>query len=149
MEKRIAAPTPRSALWLRGLAVPGALAATLTVWVIAHVLGGIPLEVRLTPNAPIQEVGVLSIVVISLVVGVVAVLLVIALERLAKHPGRDWLVIAIVVLALSLFGPLGSAVTTGARVALLCMHLAAGAVLIPMLLRSISVRRESGSEAAA
>lgn len=142
MEKRVVAPNQQSSLVLRVIAVLGALAAALAVWIVAHLVGGIPLEVRLTPNGPVQEVGVISVIVVCLVAGAVAVLLVAALERLTRHPRRDWAVIAIVVLALSLAGPLGSAATAEAGVSLLCMHLAVGAVLIPTLFRSISVRRE-------
>jgi Family of unknown function (DUF6069) len=48
--------------------------------------------------------------------------------------------VALVVLALSLAGPLRGGTTTAAKTALACMHMAAAAVLIPMLARSV-VRR--------
>jgi hypothetical protein len=127
--------------------VLGAVTAALAVCVIAHVVGGIPLEVGLTPNGPVQQVGVPSIVVICLLAGLAAVLLVVALERVTRHPRRVWAVIAIVMLRLSLLGPLGAAATAQAGISLLCMHLAAGAVLIPVLFLSIPVPAERGSAA--
>jgi hypothetical protein len=147
MKNGIVASTPTSSLWLRAGAVLGAVAAALAVCVIAHVVGGIPLEVRLTPNGPVQQVGVPSIVVICLLAGLAAVLLVVALERVTRHPRRVWAVIAIVMLLLSLLGPLGAAATAQAGISLLCMHLAAGAVLIPVLFLSIPVPAERGSAA--
>ncbi|MGH7921115.1 MAG: DUF6069 family protein, partial [Candidatus Dormibacteraceae bacterium] len=72
MEKRRAMSAPRSSVWLRVLVVPGAVAVDLLVWILAHALAGIALEVRMAPSAPAQEVGLPSIVVISLLVGVVA-----------------------------------------------------------------------------
>jgi peptidoglycan/LPS O-acetylase OafA/YrhL len=60
-----------------------------------------------------------------------------ALERLTPQARGAWTLVALVILALSLAGPLGGGTTTAAKTALACMHLAAAAVLIPILARSV------------
>ncbi|MGH3492974.1 MAG: DUF6069 family protein, partial [Sciscionella sp.] len=65
-------------------------------------------------------------------------------------PRRTWLVTSLPALVLSLSGPLsGHGVTVADRVALVCMHLAVAAVLIPITAHSL-VRRadDSGSSRA-
>lgn len=47
---------------------------------------------------------------------------------------RSW--IAGAVLLVSLLGPIGSAVGSGTTVAIVAMHLAAGATLVPIMARS-------------
>jgi hypothetical protein len=148
MKNGILASTRMSWLGRRAGAVLGALAAVLVVWVIGHLVGVTPPDVRMTPSGTVQQVGLPSIVVTCLLAGIVAVLLVSALERLTRHPRRDWVVVSIVLLLLSLLGPLGAAATAQAGLFLLCMHLAAAAVLIPTLFLSIPVTAERGSPAA-
>jgi hypothetical protein len=57
------------------------------------------------------------------------------LEAKALRPRRAWLVTALIVLAASLSAPLSG--HGGNRLALVCMHLAVGAVLIPVYARSL------------
>ncbi|MCL6302953.1 DUF6069 family protein [Streptomyces kronopolitis] len=131
------ARSPRSA---RVLAVLGTAAATLVVWAIAAVLLDVRLDVRMKPGAALQHVGPATVVLASLVAGFAAWALLALLERLTPRARRVWTVIAVAVLALSLIAPLQSGVTTGVKVTLLCMHLVAGAVLVPALART-AVRR--------
>jgi hypothetical protein len=54
------------------------------------------------------------------------------------------LVVSTAVLILSLGGPLsGEGIATANKLALVSMHLAAGAVLIPLLYRSARLRQEA------
>jgi hypothetical protein len=76
------------------------------------------------------------VVLTTLLAGLAGWGLLALLERFTTRARRTWIVIALVVLVLSLAaGPLGG-VTAGAKVALACLHLAAGAVLIPLLGRA-------------
>jgi cytochrome bd-type quinol oxidase subunit 2 len=59
------------------------------------------------------------------------------LERFTAQARRIWLVTALVVLVLSFVMPFNSGEIDGsAQLALLAMHLAVGAVLIPLLVRT-------------
>lgn len=122
------------------LAVIGAIAVTCAAWAVAHLLAGITLEVRLTPGAQPEPVGIASVTVASALAGVVALLVVAVLRRRTKRPRRNWLVISLVLLAVSLAGPLSGAQTASALVSLVCLHLLAAAVLIPVLWRSLPDR---------
>lgn len=116
------------------LTVIGAPAAALAVWALAVPLAGITLTARM--GAAPQPVGPVPVVVASLLAGLAGWALLAVLERRATRPGRSWTIIALVVLVLSLFGPLTSAVGAAATVVLLLMHLVVGAVLIPGLVRA-------------
>ncbi|MEU8686319.1 DUF6069 family protein [Streptomyces sp. NPDC048611] len=133
----MAARSPWSA---RFLAVLGAAAATLVVWAIATVLLDVRLDVRMKPGAALQHIGPATVVLAGLVPGFAAWALLALLERLTPRARRVWTVLAVVGLALSLIAPLQSGATTGVKVTLLCMHLAAAAVLVPALART-AVRR--------
>jgi hypothetical protein len=111
----------------RLIVVAGASAAALAIWAVADPLAGVDLTVRLSGAE--QHVGAGAVVAASLVAGLAAWASLALLERLAERARRIWTVIAVVVLALSLTGPLG-AVGAASTVALACMHLAVAAVLI-------------------
>lgn len=115
----------------RALTVAGATAAALALWALAGPVAGIDLTVRL--DGGVQPVGPGAVVVASLLAGLAGWALLASLERILKRPGRTWTVIAVVVLVLSLAGPLGSAVGTASTVTLAGMHLIVAAVLIPGL----------------
>src|SRR5882672_5417684 len=65
------------------------------------------------------------------------------IERMNRRPARVWLVVSTTVLILSLGAPLsGEGIDTANKLALMSMHLTAGAVLIPLLYRSARLRQE-------
>jgi Family of unknown function (DUF6069) len=130
-------PTQRTRL----LAVAGAAAAALAVWAVAVPLTGIDLTVRIGGGSDTQQIGSGEVVLVSLLAGLAGWALLDLLERFTSHTRGIWTASALVVLAVSLLGPLGGGVTTAARVALTGMHLAAAAVLIPLLARSARPRR--------
>ncbi|MET8154052.1 DUF6069 family protein [Actinoplanes sp. NPDC049668] len=125
----------------RGLAVVAAVGATYTVWTLAHQIAGVELVVdggSVTPAA---------VVLATVIAGLAAWALLALLERLTRRAAAIWSGIAGAVLLVSLLGPIGSAVGAGATAALVAMHLAAGAVLIPLLAHSsVACRASVASE---
>ncbi|SDL41830.1 DUF6069 family protein [Nonomuraea jiangxiensis] len=115
------------------LTVIGAPAAALAVWALAVPVAGMTLTVRMGVGT--QPVGPESVLMASLVAGLAGWALLALLERFASRPRRIWTVVALVVLALSLLGPLGSAVGVATTLVLLLLHLVVGAVLVPGLAR--------------
>jgi hypothetical protein len=125
---------------MRALTVLAAVVATLSIWAVEALLLGIDLRARPVPGAPPVVVGPLAIAFVTLLAGLVAWGLLAVLERLTSRVQTVWVIVAVVVLLISLGGPLGGGVTVMAAVGLACMHVAAAAVLIPLLPRS-AVRR--------
>ncbi|MEV4019802.1 DUF6069 family protein [Nonomuraea angiospora] len=115
------------------LTLIGAPAAALAVWALAVPLAGAALTVR--TGGGTQTVGPVSVIVASLVAGLAGWALLAVLERRTARPGRVWTITALVVLVLSLAGPLGSAVGLAATLVLTLLHLVVGAVLVAGLAR--------------
>jgi hypothetical protein len=120
----------------RVLAVVGAALATLAVWVVADPLAGVELTVRQGSGASLQEVGPAAVLLVTVLAGLAGWALLAFLERRSSQAGRTWTVIALVALVLSLTSPLLAGTTTASKAALAGMHLAAAAVLVPLLARS-------------
>lgn len=120
----------------RLLALVGAAAAALAVWALADPLAGVDLTV--STGGGTQEIGSGTVVLVSLLAGLAGWALLDLLERFTAHAREIWTATALVVLVVSLLGPLGAAASAAATVALAGMHLAVGAVLIPLLARSAS-----------
>jgi hypothetical protein len=80
------------------------------------------------------------VIVVTLLVGLVAWGLLSLLERMTPRAAAIWTAIAVIVFALSLFGPLGSGVNASSKVVLACMHVGAAAPIIPMMRRSATMR---------
>ncbi|MEV4537716.1 DUF6069 family protein [Asanoa sp. NPDC049518] len=116
----------------RGLAVVAAAAATFTVWTVAHQIAGVDLVV----DNGATTVTPAAVVLVTVLAGLAGWGLLALLERFTSRGTRTWTWIATAFLAVSLLGPLGSAEGAGATIALLAMHLATGAVLIPIMARS-------------
>jgi hypothetical protein len=104
----------------------------LVGWLVARLVAG-PLSADM--GSSVIEVTLLGAGVASAVVGFLGWGVLTMLER-TRRPRSTWIVLASVVLLLSFGGPL-SAVGTGAVVALLCLHVAVGAVLIVGLARTV------------
>jgi hypothetical protein len=127
----------------RVVAVLAAVIAPVLVWLIATVgLGQQLYQPGFGGSAP-QE---LSIWLVAAVAGIGALAgagVLALIERINRRPAQVWLVVSTAALILSLGGPLsGEGISTANRLALLSMHLAAGAVLIPLLYRSARLRQE-------
>jgi hypothetical protein len=127
-------PVARTRARIRGrraLAVLGAAAAALAIWAIAVPLAGADLTVRM--NGTTQPIGPGSVVGSTLIAALVGWALLAVLERVVRRPRRIWTINAVVALAISMAGPLTSATGATTTLTLIGMHLAVGAVLIPVL----------------
>jgi hypothetical protein len=127
----------------RVVAVLAAVIAPALVWLIATVGFGQHLyQPGFGASAP-QE---LSIWLVAAVAGIAALAgagVLALIERVDRRPAQVWLVVSTALLILSLGGPLsGEGISTANKLALVSMHLAAGAVLIPLLYRSARLRQE-------
>lgn len=112
----------------------GAVAAAVAVWLAARYGAG------LHPHTPgfgsTQRPASLApgfVAVLSAAASLLAWAALTLIERTAHHPRRVWVITGLITLAVSLSAPLsGHGVTGTDRLALICMHLAVGAVLIPV-----------------
>ncbi|MDP9398090.1 MAG: DUF6069 family protein [Actinomycetota bacterium] len=122
----------------RVLAVLGATAAALGIWVLAEALG-VDLAVQLRPGS-VEAVGPAAVLLSSLVAALAGWAALAVLERLVAWARTAWTVLALLVLAASMVGPLAGGTSTAAKAALAGMHLAVAAVLVPALGRSSAAR---------
>jgi hypothetical protein len=67
------------------------------------------------------------------VIGLIAWAVRSGLDRISDHPERAWTILAVVTLAISLLGPLGSGVDGASKAVLAAMHVATAAVFIPLM----------------
>jgi hypothetical protein len=118
----------------RFLAVIGAAAAALAVWAVARPAAG--LAVRLGTGPRTVHVGPASVAVASVLAGLAGWGLLALMERHAARARTVWTATCLIVLVVSLAGPLSAGVGGAAKAALACMHLAAAGVLIPVLART-------------
>lgn len=118
----------------RALVVLGAAGAALLGWVVAVPVAGIDL-VADTGGGATQRVGAVSVVLAGLLVGLAGWGLLAVLERFTARGRLIWTVLAVLVLLVSLAGPLGGA-TAAARLTLAGMHVLVGVILISLLART-------------
>jgi hypothetical protein len=112
----------------RAITVAGGAAGALLLWVVNDPWAGIDLAVR--QGDATQHIGPVVVAAAALVAGLAAWGLLALLERTVRRPARTFRIVALIVLVLSLAGPLGSGVGTSSRLVLLGMHLTVGAALI-------------------
>jgi hypothetical protein len=109
-----------------------ATTAALVAWLVAGRFAD--LDVRLHSGGPTEHVGAVTVVAVTILVGLAAWATRALLSRLVPIRSRTtWLVLAIAVLLLSLAGPLGAGTTAATKTALACIHLLTAAILIPAL----------------
>lgn len=119
----------------RGVAL--ATLAACAVWVVAVPIGGIDLQPPTFDGSPGSEVGIGMVLAGSLGASLAGWALLGILERFTDRARRLWVRIAVATLLLSFGTPMsGSGTSALNRVVLLLMHVAVGAVLIPMLSRT-------------
>jgi hypothetical protein len=105
-------------------------AATLAAWLVAGRFAA--LDVRLSPGGSAEHVGAVTVIAVTILVGLAAWAAQALLARLVpSHARTTWLVLAIAALILSLAGPFGAGTTAATKAALACMHLLTAAILIP------------------
>lgn len=115
----------------------GVATATVCWWLLSSVAD---LVMVVDISGTDQRVGIISVVVTALVASLGAIAVAWQLRRRAKRPRRMFLVVAITVFALSLLGPLGSADSVDAGLALALLHLSVAAVVIPMIATRLPTR---------
>lgn len=112
----------------RAITVAAGAAGALILWAVNDPWGGIDLAVR--QGGTRQHIGPVAVVLTALLAGLAAWGLLALLERRGRRPVRTFRIIAVVVLLLSLAGPLGSGDGLSSTLVLLAMHLTVGAALI-------------------
>ena len=131
-------------LWLVGL-VAGLLgsAAAIVVALAADALD-VPMLVAESDTADTMQVpasGYLLFVMASTAVGVV---LAYALARWAKHPARTFVIVGVVLTALSMGLPITThQATTATRLVLGLTHVVAAAIIIPAIAHQLALRRSA------
>jgi hypothetical protein len=118
----------------RLITVLAATVSALAAWTLTGPLLGVDIAVR--SGGSVQTVGPVAVAVTSLLAGLAAWGLLALFERFLRRPARAWTIVALIVLALSLAGPLTSADGADSRTALLCLHCVVAVILIPGLARS-------------
>ncbi|NMH98323.1 hypothetical protein HF526_13520 [Pseudonocardia sp. K10HN5] len=122
---------PAHPILRRALVVAAAPVAALAVWALAGPVAGVDLDV--VAGGAIRSVGAAAVAGSALLAGLAGWALLALLERTVDRPRRIWTVVAVGLLVVSLLSPLSAALTLAAGIALAAMHLATGAVLIPLL----------------
>lgn len=118
----------------RALAIAGATAAALLVWVVGGPLLGINLDVLKTPGSTSAvPVSAPDVLVSGVVAGLLGWASLAVLERVSARGRIMWRWVAAGVALLSLAGPLTLAQTTGGAVVLSMLHLTVAGVLVTAL----------------
>jgi hypothetical protein len=121
----------RSARRWRLRAIEAALAITLLILLASRlVTGDFPL---VTVSREQRSIGVFETIVATAVVSLAAWALLALLERFTMRATTIWLTVAIVVLLLSLSGPISQGVDTESTLVLLALHVGAAAAIIPLM----------------
>jgi len=102
-----------------------AMVVAVVVWAVGRTTG-VPLEVA--AGAGTRTVGVVDVAVAALVAGLAGWGVRALIRRLTGGGDRAWLVLCVVVLAVSLLGPLGAA-TPAAAGLLVAEHVAVGSAI--------------------
>jgi hypothetical protein len=136
---RSAAPTLRSrdrlAVRPAALAVAGAAGAAVLTWAVAVPLLGVDLRVGMAGAA--RAVGPGSVVAAAAAAGLLGWALLALLVRTVARAEAVWRAFAVVVLLLSLGGPVAMGVGTASVVVLLALHVVVALVLVPLLPRAV------------
>jgi Family of unknown function (DUF6069) len=119
--------------------VAGAVAAAAGVWLVARY--GVGMQLRTPGFASMQHSASLTVGFV-LVASTVAALagwgVVTLIERVTRRPRRAWIATGLLVTMVSLSAPMsGHGIAATDRLALVCMHLAVAAVLIPVFALTI------------
>ena len=127
--------TTISSALIAGL-IGGLIAAVINavIYVAAQSLNGGPLLVQ-TPQAPTpQPLPLFAVLLFSVVPGLLAGVVYWVLARSTRTPARWFLILAVVVFGLFLYGPLGAASGAVAVWALELMHVGAAVPVVWVLL---------------
>ena len=119
----------------RALGIVLALVVTLAVWLVGHLAGA---DYWITDSQGTVRIDMLVTAQVTVVLGLVGWGVLALLERLGRHGTTVWTVLAVVVVAASMIPVVLVEATTATRLALVAVHLAVGAVLVPAFVRARS-----------
>lgn len=119
----------------RALAVVAAVVVTLAVWLVGHLAGA---DYWITDSQGSVRIDALVTTQVTVILGLAGWAVLALLERLTRYGTRIWTVLAVLIVALSMLPVALVEATTATRVALVAVHLAVGAVLIPLFVRARS-----------
>jgi hypothetical protein len=135
--------TVRRRRLVRMATVAAAALAVVAVWLVADKAAGIDLRQPAFGSGAPQALSAGFAAAVAALAALAGWGLLVPLERKSDRGASLWLRAALVALLLSLAGPLsGHGVGIGDRVALVCMHLAAALIIIPLLHQSSTAGRE-------
>lgn len=120
-------------------ATVGAVGASAITWSVLGPLAGLDLVVRTGTGT--REVGLGSVVVTALVVSLGALVVAGGARRFAARPRAAFLGTSAGVLLLSLLGPVASATTVGAALALALLHVVVASTVVPVIGGRLPARR--------
>ncbi len=125
--------SPRARRRIRAAAVGGTVLANTLLWLGADALG---VDFVLTDSAGTGVVGLVPTIAFTVIFALLGWGTLALLERFTRRARTIWTVLATVVLLLSMVPIFLEQATTGTRTALVLIHLAVAAVLIPALRKS-------------
>jgi Family of unknown function (DUF6069) len=121
----------------RVIAIASATVGAVAVWTVSQLAGA---QLTVQPSGQqAMKIGLPIVVLTAVVAGLAGWALRAALQRLTKNSTAVWTLVASAVLLLSLGMPLTVQATGATQGWLIAMHVAVGAILIPMM-RSNAVR---------
>jgi len=121
----------------RALAVAGAVAVAVAVWAVGDPLLGNDLVVK-QPGREAMDLGAGAVVFVTLLSSLLGWALLAGLERITSRAGTIWTAVALGVLAVSFVPLIGVEAAGGSKAVLALLHLAVGAVIIPVFSRTAS-----------
>ena len=119
----------------RALGIVLAVVVTLAVWLLGHLAGA---DYWITDSQGTVRIDMLVTAQVTVVLGLVGWGVLALLERLSRHGAVLWTVLAVIVVAASMIPVVLVEATTATRLALVAVHLAVGAVLVPAFVRARS-----------
>lgn len=125
-----------SRLWLAAPAAAGvAVGANILIWLLARALA-LPLDIQMGgPQSPVVPLTVAPVVIMSAVPALLAAGLLWLLGRFSARPFAIFQIVAVVVLLLSLAGPLSLPVGGVNKLVLGVMHVVAALTIVGTLRR--------------
>lgn len=119
----------------RAVGIVATLVVTLAVWLLGHLAGA---DYWIADSQGTVRIDALVTTQVTVVLGLVGWGVLALLERLTRYGTTIWTVLAAVVVVASMIPIVLVEATTATRVALVVVHLAVGAVLVPAFVRARS-----------
>lgn len=123
---------------VRFIAVAIGVLGAVIAFIVLRYGANVQLLVKTKPDGQVARVTLVSAIVMSAVAGLAGWAVLGLLERFTGHPYKNWLIISIAVLVVSLAGPMLAGQTAAAKFSLAALHLAVAGAVIPWLARSAS-----------